>query len=751
MSRISCANLSNAGLIWQPKDPHVPATPIAPWDKLPTTLLSAATAAASMASVKYAAGTLRTRLFETGRLPREDVALPSLALAHATLPPGWPRDDGDQRVALFGLCDHVERSLGLEADASDVLILGGADAASVSALYFRGHAAARAAISAMAQAIGQPDRKSARLHIALGRHPDLVELWVIDTFGGMAKDMRALADGLLDTLLTANRPVAAWRAQYFMPVTAPASALGKGWMPAPAPGAAERNYFLEAANRVIGKGEGAMESLDYAITPEPLTLTLTSPACTDPALAAPLIALRLHRFGDAARTALIEWVVEVDSARPAVPVLWQRYLEDGGSGWSLARVLDFHAGARFIKHHYQRDEALTLCGKTMDHAGGQTMLDLLRTIAPLAGAELVENGRDRAFAFASVILDGGPDSDGALDPLQASLACVDPYAPSGFYDNGFAQDEYRASQYRRFWSTGTRFFATSHSFAMLGFRQDHDAIARGGTGFAESPVHALHMPAMYRRMFQLCLFQQLALDDVGGGLSKHADWSGREAELGSLRRLWIDLRAARWFTRVSTELQGEELYAHLRKAQQIDDDADVLDRKLADLEGIYELAREKARKRREQFLEFVGLPVGIFLVFREMMYTGLNEYPEAPAYLFEGMMKGADLKNPFFALVALSLGVALIAQLVRGWTQVCDACTSRSLRGNKRAQALLWTLAFVLVAVILARQVDKFKPDTATHGLIIAADKNTGALPPKPGTAAAPTKPTPPPMPRHRE
>lgn len=716
MSRISCANQSRAGLIWQPRDPHAEPNTMPQWELTAEMLATLTTAGKAPALDK---GALHVRLFETGRKRAGDDGLPSLALAHAKLPEAWPTGEGDQRKALVALCGAVETKLVLAEDASDLLILGGGDADKVRALYFRGKPAARKAITAIAQKLSTPESKSARLYIALGRHPDIVELWVIDSAGDQAKEMSELANCLLDQLLTANRPVAAWRTHYFMPVTAPASALAEGWSPAPEPEDVERNYFLEAANRVIGKGEGALESWqfqDAGLALSQKQLIVTNPIYQSEELKADLTALRFHRFGKDGQTALLEWEVCYESDYPKKPALWQRYLDEAGGGWTLARLLDFHAQARFIKHHYQRETSVKLGDKVMNHESKLTMLDLLRTIAPLPRAAPVENGRDRAFAFSSVILDGGPEKEGALDPLQASLACVDDYAPFGFYDNEFARDEYRASQYRRFWSWGTRYFATSHSFAMLGFRQDHDSIERGGKGFSEDKVHGLHMPQMYRRMFLLCLFQQLALDDVGGALSKHADWSRKEEDLRLLRRQWIDLRAARWFTRVSTELQGEELYAHMRKAQQIDDDAEFLNRKLADLEGIYELAKEKASKRRTQLLELVGLPFAIFIVIREILYTGLDEYPEAPARLFESLMECAHLQNPFYALMAVSLSIVFVVRVVMGWKESWSPFPSK---GKNRYWRLFGLFVFAGLAALffgLARSQPKFESDAVKHG-----------------------------------
>lgn len=677
-----------------------------------TDLHSASTAELGMAAAKDSA--LRVRRFETRRLRSDDDGLPDIALAHAIIPGKRECSVSEIQKALLHLCDAVESELRLGTDQTDILILIGKDANSVDALYFRGHPVFRGqpvnrdAILSLADKLDRNDSRTALLNIALGQLPGLAELWVIDEQGDQCQAVSEAADTLLDSLLTANRPVAAWRTSYFMPVRVEEGAILAGWTPKEAPDQDEINYFLESANRLVGKGqEGNLQSWVHKVEPE-RALIVNNALYGDAGLAAPVTAVRLHQFGGSEFTTLLEWEFAAATSCPKVAVLWRRYLEEQSAPWSFAQLLDFHAQARFIKHHYAHEvivgrdrKAISLClGEMTIDKDKNTMHDLLGKIVPLAGITPIADSRDRAFALASVVLDGGQDHTGNLDPLLAQLACADDYSPFGFYDDAFARAEYEASQYRRFWSKGSCFFATGHSFSMLGFRQDQTEIANSRTSFAERKIHAEHMPTIYWRIFMLCLFQQLAVDDIGTQLARHTNWYGLEGVLRNLRRDWITLRVGRWLARVSNELQGEELYAMMRKMQQIDADAASLDRKLADLDGVYTLEREelsvskeKGEKRRTHFLELIALPAVIFIAAREITYTGGNVYSESAAHELEHVMRFMGLQNQFYSLVSLSLILCLFV-----WSYLYGL--PGGLRGGLKWGSAVWKWVIITTLIV---------------------------------------------------
>jgi hypothetical protein len=299
--------------------------------------------------------------------------------------------------------------------------------------------------------------------------------------------------------------------------------------------------------------------------------------------------------------------------------------------------------------------------------------------------------------------------------------------------------------------------ATSHSFAMVGHRQDFDAIKAKTMSFTESLVHKEHMPTMYRRIYLLTLFQQVGLDDIGERLAEKAEWGDETETLRRLRRLWVNMNAARWFTRISSELQGEELYALMRRAMNIDEEVSIIDKKLADLEEIYEIDLEKKEKQREnkekeheklehrrnKVVELIVLPAAVFIAFREIMFTGRDEYNDSFAHIYESFLTYFIKLNSFYTLVGCSL---ILSSCV--WCYISgyfdDIKSQRGIsRWVNRILAKKWRFLFVIFLICgafsLAITQPQFDPKLIEGKAI--AEKPVASPPHTRETSASPQVP----------
>jgi hypothetical protein len=716
---------------------------------------------------------------------------PVLALGFFTITAGTPaKDQDDDRRNLIAMCQEIEKEQDLAPDSADMLILAGLEPDKPQAIYFRGGPENRNVLIACVEKLAKPDALSSQLKIFFGTHPNFTEMWIFDEKKDLTETIHTAADDLLDALLTANRPVADWRASYFAPVEVNQTLDPCQWLLVQELQADERNYIRQSAHKILG-GENGLQTWEF-VGPHNTKLCVHNANYGLSPINAKLAAIRLHKFGGDDLSGILEW--ELSAPIPDEPFkpekkanLWQRYLvEPNKAIWPFAQLIDFLAEARFVKHHYEHEttdfakEKITLKFSTQakdpifEKNNGVDILHLLPQSVADSGITLLKNGDDRARVCTSVILDGRMAPNQRLDSLLASLNAVDGYAPSGFYDEIFADVEFTASQYSRFWNKGTCFMAAGHSFTMLGFRHEADAIARGEASFVELKIHKEHMPHQYHRLYLLTLFQLQGLDDIGRRIADGMPWKNKADGLRELRKCWVDLRAARWFHSVSTQLQGDELYALMQSQMKIAEEVKLTDRKIKDLQEIYALEAEikagQAAKeaeglaaitkagqevqkalehRREKLIEWFGIPIAVLIALRELAYTGGDVYADSWTHPIEWVMKLICMHNSMWAMLvfALVISAPIFLALASGlhpknwWKPI----------NNNRWTSLFYgvfVLAFYFASVFVTEFSKPKKVDTHSGASQTKEITRAPTTPPIAQTNSAPPSPTPPTIPQ---
>lgn len=165
------------------------------------------------------------------------------------------------------------------------------------------------------------------------------------------------------------------------------------------------------------------------------------------------------------------------------------------------------------------------------------------------------------------------------DALLSRLAGVDSYDGGGPpYDRAFNDAELERWRYRRFAEWGTHFAASGYSFAALaygGFAAEYLTETKWFDGKPCSPPYFAtgHVQSMYWIMFLITMLHNAVFDALAGDHAKavqarlqaarSGDRRGEGAairEIRQLRRDLTDYLASLWFTDVSPELQGQDLY-----------------------------------------------------------------------------------------------------------------------------------------------------------------------------------------------
>ncbi len=667
---------------------------------------------------------IRKRLFTTGRA--ECSLDECLMLCHAEAE--WPATG--HVAAAPNLLSELARRIPGDWKATEdlaVIALLGADTETTWGLYVRLPLAREGWLQARFADLGKPGSDGLRATRIWGLNADIVEMWVVLDGEADADDvvfLETLTDRLLDELLVGNRPVARWSLSLMAPVclTEEGQERVSTWDEWRAQSEA-KNYLLPQVEHLLGRC-GDLSREDCLITREfaplsALTLYAQHPLYSDEQLQAQITQLRLHDFGGGCGSAkILEWQLVFNTPKepeeavfgeddaPLLKRVWRRYLaepEEPKPPWSAASLCDFVAATRFVQANYRQEVYLTTedggikLGEVVPgiKPGNGSSVEQLKDMPDLAywlleqvGIETAPNARgdDRARVFLSVILEGGMPGD-ELDGLLARLSTVDPYQSGPIYDGSFAQDEFCQSRYDRFWSLGSLFMCSPHSFAFVGFRQCEElAMKKPRWSFSERLVHALHMPEIYSRLFLLVQFQALALADVGQAISKiglpglmanevdgarvnnaAGQLQNSLTEISDLRSLWVRLRNQRWFLRVSSQVQGEELYDLMQRQTGIGQELDLLNAKLEDLETVISIqTRREAEKnqeaagRRRRFLELFALPITITLAIRAMLDTGNGLETTSVKNSFDALSTFLCVQNQFAFLISISSFLSFI-------------------------------------------------------------------------------------------
>lgn len=357
----------------------------------------------------------------------------------------------------------------------------------------------------------------------------------------------------------------------------------------------------------------------------------------------PIRELRAHFFFN--DTCILEWTLEQSFAETSEGPFWMALLSatpTPGAIESLDQVIDVNAWLRFTSSTRKDDPRgphTRLCigadekepwthGDTVsrsplvgwfadlvEHALGLTNKGLKEASAmPLDVRFLAD---DRARVLTSVVVRGGiprtAPARSAWDACLARLHMVDP-ADDGFeYDATFSRDELRRGGYWRFENMGTLYAATDHSFAML---------AHGW--FPRHYIHDRHMRTMYRRMVVVTQFYGAILTAFSVRVSQALELSEAQRTVQErkavLRRAYQNLHEDQlrftnhfWFTTLSSQLQGKELFDLLRNQARIEDEYRLVSEEIERMSQFLAALDAEAEGRRERTLARIGLPFVLFM------------------------------------------------------------------------------------------------------------------------------------------
>ena len=222
------------------------------------------------------------------------------------------------------------------------------------------------------------------------------------------------------------------------------------------------------------------------------------------------------------------------------------------------------------------------------------------------GLELLSD--DRARVVSSMVPAGSypqtPWGRERFDEILARFNTVDPYGQGHFYDSGVAMEELRQGLYDRFRADGSLIACTSHSLVYLGFG-----------GYPMAIVHKRHMTTMYRRMFLVALFYQSILHSLALSLNELGRRSQKiqAQELKKLRDETIYFTNYLWFRRLSSQVQGMELFYLLSERMGLDQEYQEIAEEIERAESFH---TAEARERTENFhraVAFLGVPVALFV------------------------------------------------------------------------------------------------------------------------------------------
>lgn len=431
------------------------------------------------------------------------------------------------------------------------------------------------------------------------------------------KQVDELLDQLLNAMLLGARPVAAWRSSLITMWPWP-----EGWTREDMKSAGQTNrpsfklipqddkankeilrpYLLPEVFKALIEGDGAFESYDVT-----LNGTATLEVRDDNyrgMVKKDISAVRLHCCPG--NIALLELQVTSppNNLSKSSNVLWRHYIDRRDMDkdeWSLARLLDFNAEARLIRHDYPRETESKEGNRVATSAtlqwGAQSETntnDSTCLVAPLLKLMFGDHytarilGDSRARVITSMILDGAEPPEWSCEEfngLLGRISAVDPYGHGYAYGADFAREELSAASYRRFWKHGSKFMVTGHSFAFVGFRHwdrlvvgtrkdETGQLAAEKASFSEQHIHASHMDVLYPVLYRYFLAIEANIRQIAGrlatfetslppgrGLLTHKQMQS----IWGLRHDLDSLSSRLIHTDISSQIQGRELTALMHR------------------------------------------------------------------------------------------------------------------------------------------------------------------------------------------
>ncbi|MBK8906682.1 MAG: hypothetical protein IPM60_01865 [Rhodospirillales bacterium] len=401
----------------------------------------------------------------------------------------------------------------------------------------------------------------------------------------------------------------------------------------------------------IPPGEDGRDAtlLSFERTDTKLSLRLTR-ADYDQAIAHDIVSVRLHLFAE--NCLVVEWtlaweaVEDEEERRRGDPEehrrLWRLYLERlPQAAPSLAAVLDLNRHARFVYSSYEAKEVsgndamkkrtlirLMADGQVaaaLNHAAGvsirqpfepwfrvflQNALGAHVEPEDFEGEHIDLLSDDRARVISSVVAWGrqptGEAGTEAFRCLRARLHMVEEYDSGWPYDPGFSETELEQGSYARFNAGGTWFGISSHSFVCLTFGD-----------FGRKVVHGTHMACVYRRMFVLTLLHAAALQAFASDIPKSLEaWTPGERLPDAYRRLrpvFLRFTNLLWFHRVSSQVQGVELFERMQQQAGLEREYGRIQQEIADTDSYWQEESEIRREERMRALTLLGIPFAVML------------------------------------------------------------------------------------------------------------------------------------------
>jgi hypothetical protein len=213
---------------------------------------------------------------------------------------------------------------------------------------------------------------------------------------------------------------------------------------------------------------------------------------------------------------------------------------------------------------------------------------------------------DRARVVQSIAIAGcyptkGPAADN-LPLLEARYAMIDEGGAKYFYEKEFADKETAQVAYDRFktdpYGGGNRYFAHDHAFSHMGFGW-----------FGHAVVQTDHMPTLYRRMALLLhlngavlhgMLRELGTVLEGWPAGQGGD-DNRTDRLAALHRRYLKFLNLNWFDRVSSQIQGHELFEKMKETSPAVRELKLVDEQISRTSDYLSNRREIRKEARDRF------------------------------------------------------------------------------------------------------------------------------------------------------
>lgn len=216
-----------------------------------------------------------------------------------------------------------------------------------------------------------------------------------------------------------------------------------------------------------------------------------------------------------------------------------------------------------------------------------------------------------------------------LEALEARVRTVERHGRGHAYDSAFAKIELDRGAYDRFRSWGSRYLVSDHCFGFVGFGY-----------FATDVVIPDHLPNIYRRMMILQLLNAAVLHGVEREVSEalegwtpdathdEADDKVKQA-YERLEPRFAKFVNVNWFERISSQMQGVELFDLLRRESGlqrefnlVSDEIARTDRYLARIAEREEVVATRRAERDRQWIVLIGsLLAGIWTLTKALSET----------------------------------------------------------------------------------------------------------------------------------